>query len=406
MTDLMTQQDASRISNPFRDPTHACDSRMCCSLTPYTGIPHPEVELVSAANKHILDGQTKTNGKAYRFFEMGHECTDLVTQAVNSFASENEEHKSIHLAWGIQQWNQWKREHLQKTTYGKLFRKVYLPYDPQKRHALYGAIQSVIPIFSAIFFLGGLSNAELFFLPMKNFGEAERKSFDGDLQITDWYLNFSVDQHAKYYPVRSVSSPDGGVDGICAKKVLGTVLHEMCHIFIDRHSCRGTAYGCGNEQCWKRFDRMRGLAGHGPVWLWLANNIERQSGVLLDLNCDLVTTTEIYREAGRGELLDPCTLPISLINGIPEWTDEERQRVRDYIQRYRNRGDTPQSWIQGNLHDRSCHARFSPPENRPRRRRESFASAPPVPFTEQGLQRRILRSDVNKELVNGVYRTK
>lgn len=66
-------------------------------------------------------------------------------------------------------------------------------------------------------------------------------------------------------------------------ELLNTILHEMCHAFLQRHSCyNGGGDGCrGNQVCVELCQENYGATGHGRAWQTLAAAVEEAAGRLL-----------------------------------------------------------------------------------------------------------------------------
>lgn len=60
--------------------------------------------------------------------------------------------------------------------------------------------------------------------------------------------------------------------------MIGTLLHELCHMCIVSWGCRGL---CGNDRCDGRVMRLFGARGHGKAWFLLASYVETAARKLL-----------------------------------------------------------------------------------------------------------------------------
>ncbi|KAF2429512.1 hypothetical protein EJ08DRAFT_717160 [Tothia fuscella] len=92
-------------------------------------------------------------------------------------------------------------------------------------------------------------------------------------------------------PVRPVAPPEP-VD-----MILGTLLHEMAHAFIDLYTCAGTTIPhplvgmfqhCERNICKSLAEFNVGKSGHGRVWFRLANALEINAYALLKLKTKLI----------------------------------------------------------------------------------------------------------------------
>ncbi|KXT12627.1 hypothetical protein AC579_4230 [Pseudocercospora musae] len=76
------------------------------------------------------------------------------------------------------------------------------------------------------------------------------------------------------YEVKMKIDPCPVVDGctLLGVHVASTLVHEMCHAFLDRYSCANRA--CGDEKCMGKLNVEYGQGGHGYTWNLLASVID------------------------------------------------------------------------------------------------------------------------------------
>jgi len=141
---------------------------------------------------------------------------------------------------------------------------------PRKRLETYNPkelLHAPTEIFNQLFFLGQLPLCGPFLdIRWSPRGKARRalSRTDGDCKTTIW-IN-------PYHP-RHFLSRNG---------ILGTLLHELSHAFLQRYSCFGGVACDQNQLCIELWQENHGATSHGRAWQTLTAAIEDAAPQLLD----------------------------------------------------------------------------------------------------------------------------
>lgn len=134
--------------------------------------------------------------------------------------------------------------------------------------------------------------------------------------------------------------------------LLNTVLHELCHVFLQRFSCyNGGGEGCeGNQACLELCRENYGATGHGRAWQVLSAAIEEAAPKLLggwrvDLGREECAVREMWK-MGAGWWPPECDL--ARFAGEFGWKLRSLMRSRDTDRVVLERA---RSWV---LRDRLC----------------------------------------------------
>lgn len=124
-------------------------------------------------------------------------------------------------------------------------------------------------VFDKIFFLGQLQNIRIRFTSGACFKRGRTSTTldqsTGAVETIIW-LNPHHPAHCRNH-----------------QAMLETLLHELCHAFLQRHGCyRGQGEGCdGNVACMELCERNHGATGHGRAWQVLTAAVEQAASRLL-----------------------------------------------------------------------------------------------------------------------------
>ena len=161
----------------------------------------------------------------------------------------------------LQQWKHWLRDPWFRSVRRTLSLSAYGP----------GLLfRTPVSAFNQLFFLGQLPNPnaklKVLWSPAGTRRRAHSHTFD-DGQSVIW---INAD-----YPAHFLS----------LKALMDTLLHELCHVFLQRHSCYlGGGFGCErNQVCVELCQENYGTTGHGRAWQTIAAAVEKAAPGLLGI---------------------------------------------------------------------------------------------------------------------------
>ena len=181
-----------------------------------------------------------------------YESLQLASCAISSFSP-------FATAWGQQNASsRWKTYYSSNLEYRTLLR------DPsiEARDPVV-LLRTPIEVFNQLFFLGQLPSRHLTIRWMKGKPTSRGESHTTATATQIW-INPTHPSHF-----------------LAPWRVLETLLHEMCHVFFQRHACvQGS--GCGGDaRCVQLWKINYGRTGHGRAWLGLSAAIEDAAPRLL-----------------------------------------------------------------------------------------------------------------------------
>lgn len=156
--------------------------------------------------------------------------------------------------------------------------------------------------FNNIFFLGQLQDIRIRFTSGACFKRG--------------YTSTTVNQSTSTVEATVWLNPHHPVHCRNHQAMLETLLHELCHAFLQRHSCyRGQGEGCyGNMACLKLCKQNHGATGHGRAWQVLAAAVEQAASRLLVQRCGMRKLDLGRLEAAVNEMA--CTQTRSSVGGL------------------------------------------------------------------------------------------
>lgn len=220
-------------------------------------------------------------GDYYMLGLLAHEPLQLIDAAIRSFDRNDELGPSQRRA--LQLWQSWAKQHLPGLQAPSEHRAW-----PSERD-----MQDLVAIFNQLFFLGAIQNV--------------RFRWDEALK----HLNsFGITTHAQWPYVGEVNValdpvPLALQSSSRVSSMLGTLLHECTHAYVNQLGCAGSR--CGEQSCKARFNPNVGNSGHGRAWQWLAEAVERVARSSLGIEVDLLRSPCFFKPAAAA-VLRTCEL--------------------------------------------------------------------------------------------------
>lgn len=243
--------------------------------------------------------------------------TAIATFSVPSYFAKAVRFKDYQPGWmhaeqfvAMQAWKNWRLDQSEAQTWRK---SVELSkYDPGV------LLKDVVEIFNQIFFLGelpkvtGVADGGLLKIQWWPAHIKRRAQTHTTIVTTPGSIaGIHVKGEKRKSTTSSITtislSPYHPAHVLNSRGLISTILHELCHAFLQRHSCYGgNGQGCNlNPVCIKFCRQNYGDTSHGRAWQLLAAAIEKAAPTLLkgfkvDLGRCEAAVQEVSKAPGSG----------------------------------------------------------------------------------------------------------